>query len=140
MKLDISSLYTWITCFERHLSMSYRLDIRKRSVMKAERPVDARIKEVQEKLRSQMGLLMYSPKPGFGTTIDGNTAGAFFWNPVIASSIIGIDEILIRELPVLTTITSVHKIDAQKFKEFRLAPVKLYVALYRWYYLPRSLH
>ncbi|GFX66238.1 hypothetical protein TNCV_342121 [Trichonephila clavipes] len=60
--------------------------------------------------------------------------------PVIASSITEIDEIMIKNLYlVMTTIACGHEIDAQKFKEFCLAPAKLYVALYLWYYLHTSL-
>ncbi|GFS37573.1 spliceosomal protein sap [Trichonephila inaurata madagascariensis] len=50
-----------------------------------------------------MGLSVDAPKPGFGTINGGNTAGAFFWNPVIASSITRIGEILIRKLHVVLT-------------------------------------
>ncbi|GFY64453.1 dna-mediated transposase [Trichonephila inaurata madagascariensis] len=103
--------------------------------------VDARKKEVQEKFRCQMGLLVYAPKPGFGTTTDGNTARAFFLNPVIASSITKIDEMLIRKLHVVLTIIACgQEIDAQKFKEFYLTTTELYVTLYPWYYMPQSLH
>ncbi|GFW05308.1 uncharacterized protein TNCV_3358271 [Trichonephila clavipes] len=66
---------------------------------------------------------------------------AFFWNPVIASSIIGIDEILIRKLhEVLTTMSCGHEIDVQKFKEFYLFIAELFSALCTWYYMPQSLH
>ncbi|GFV92584.1 hypothetical protein TNCV_1374351 [Trichonephila clavipes] len=61
--------------------------------------------------------------------------------PVIASSIREIDEIMIRKLHlIMTTIACGHEIDAQKFKEFCLAPAKLYVVLYLWYYMLQSLH
>ncbi|GFQ72073.1 dna-mediated transposase [Trichonephila clavata] len=82
-----------------------------------------------------MGFLIDAPKPGFGTSNDSNTARVFFQNPEIASSITGIDEILIRKLHVLlTTIACGHEIDAQ-FKEFCLTTAELYVALYPWYYM-----
>ncbi|GFY62137.1 hypothetical protein TNIN_721 [Trichonephila inaurata madagascariensis] len=56
-----------------------------------------------------------------------NSSGA----PVIASSIIEIDEIMIRKLHlIMTTIACGHEIDAQKLKEFCLAPAKLYLALH----------
>ncbi|GFQ97351.1 dna-mediated transposase [Trichonephila clavata] len=84
-------------------------------------------------------LLVDTPKSGCGTSNDGNTARAFLRNPEIASSITGIDEILIRKLHVaLTTIACGHEIDAQKFKEFCLKTAELYVALYPWYYMPQS--
>ncbi|GFS49671.1 hypothetical protein TNIN_208881 [Trichonephila inaurata madagascariensis] len=85
--------------------------------MKAERPVVDTRKEVQEKKE----------------VITGFQKKAFFCNPVIASSITGINEIQIKNL-VLITITYGHKINAQKLKEFCLATVKLCAALYPWYY------
>ncbi|GFQ92131.1 uncharacterized protein TNCT_540441 [Trichonephila clavata] len=85
VKLGISSLHTSIKCFECILRISYRLGIKKWSVRRADRPVvDARKKEVQEKFRRQMGLLLNAPKPSFRTSNDGNTARAFFRNPEIA--------------------------------------------------------
>ncbi|GFY49396.1 hypothetical protein TNIN_313491 [Trichonephila inaurata madagascariensis] len=85
-----------------------------------------------------MGILVDAPKPDFWAKNDGNTARAFFWNPVIASSITGIDEVLIRKLPlVLTTIACGPEIDAQKFKEFCLATANLYLALNPWYCMPQ---
>ncbi|GFU48094.1 hypothetical protein TNCV_3572601 [Trichonephila clavipes] len=55
-----------------------------------------------------------------------NSSGA----SLIASSITEIDEIMFRKLHLVkTTIACGHEIDAQKFKEFYLAPAKLYVAL-----------
>ncbi|GFT07682.1 hypothetical protein TNCV_4046041 [Trichonephila clavipes] len=64
-----------------------------------------------------------------------------FGAPIIASSIAEIDEIIIRKLHlVMTTIVCGHQIDAQKFKEFRLVPAKLYLALYFSYYMLQTLH
>ncbi|GFY38970.1 hypothetical protein TNIN_121881 [Trichonephila inaurata madagascariensis] len=66
---------------------------------------------------------------------------AFFLNPVIASSIIGIDEILSRKLHEgLTTMSCGHEIDVQKFKEFYLFIAELFAALCTWYCMPQSLH
>ncbi|GFY66303.1 dna-mediated transposase, partial [Trichonephila inaurata madagascariensis] len=120
----------------------FMLSIKKWSVRRVDRPVvDAHKKEVQEKFRRQMGLLVDAPKPGLGTTNNGYTARAFFRNPLIASSITGIDEMLIRKLHVVLTTTACgHEIDAQKFKEFCLAATEVYVALYLWYNMPQSLH
>ncbi|GFS40996.1 hypothetical protein TNIN_289581 [Trichonephila inaurata madagascariensis] len=60
--------------------------------------------------------------------------------PVLASSLTEMDEIMIRKLHlVMTTIACGHEIDVQKFKEFFLAEANLYVALYLWYYMLQSL-
>ncbi|GFQ96072.1 hypothetical protein TNCT_260061 [Trichonephila clavata] len=78
---------------------------------------------------------MNAPKPGIGTTNDGNTSKAFFWSPAIASSIPGIDKILCRKLSAVLASIAWHEIKAQ-FKEFCLAIAKLYGALYPWCYMP----
>ncbi|GFR30567.1 dna-mediated transposase [Trichonephila clavata] len=142
VKLGISSLHSWIKCFECLLHISYRLGTKKWFVRRTDRPVvDSRKKEVQEKIRRQMRLLVDAPKPGFGTSNDGNTARAFFRNPEIVSSITGIDEIIIKKLHVVLTIIACgYEIDAQKLKEFCLTTAELYVALYPWYYIFQSLH
>ncbi|GFQ78526.1 hypothetical protein TNCT_258041 [Trichonephila clavata] len=47
---------------------------------------------------------------------------------------------MIRKLHLaMTTVACKYEIVAQKFKEFCLATTKLYVAIYLWYYMPRSL-
>ncbi|GFS34494.1 hypothetical protein TNIN_397791 [Trichonephila inaurata madagascariensis] len=65
--------------------------------------------------------MLLALKPQMMTMLLKNSSGA----PVIASSIKEIDEIVIRKLHlVMTTIACGHKNDAQKFKEFCLAPAK----------------
>lgn len=39
-----------------------------------------------------MGLIVDKPKPGFGSTNDGNTARTFFKNSAVSSEITGIDQ------------------------------------------------
>lgn len=98
-------------------------------------------KEIQEKLRQQMGLLVDIPKPGFGTTNDGNTARRFFSNPHLASQITGVDETLIKRIGIiLRTISSGFSIDVEKFRIYTLDTAKLYVQKYNWYYMPITLH
>lgn len=43
----------------------------------------------RELLRSKLGILVSKPKPGFGSTNDGNTARTFFKNIDIVSQITG---------------------------------------------------
>ncbi|GFQ79400.1 uncharacterized protein TNCT_140901 [Trichonephila clavata] len=78
VKMGISSLPVWIKYVECLLSISNWMDIKK-PLMKADRPVvDACKKEVQEKFRRQVGLLVDAPKHVLGTTNDGNTARTFY--------------------------------------------------------------
>lgn len=142
VELGISSLHAWIKCFECLLHISYRMDIKKWSVRNADKAAfSTRKKLIQERFRREMGLLVDIPKPGFGTTNDGNSARHFFRNPSIASAITGIDEVLIKRLHiVLTTIACGHAIDSDKFQKYCLGTAELYVSLYPWYYMPQSVH
>ena len=66
-----------------------------------------------------MGLLVDIPKPGYGTTNDGNTASRFFDQSALASSITGIDEQLIKRLNViLQTISCGYAVDVQSFRKY----------------------
>lgn len=142
VELGISSLHAWIKCFECLLHISYRLDLKKWSVRKADKPaVDARKKYIQERFRREMGLLVDVPKPGFGTTNDGNSARKFFRSATTASAITGIDETLIKRFHIiLTTLACGHEIDAEKLQKFCLETAELYVRIYPWYYMPQSIH
>ena len=46
--------------------------------------------EIQEELRTKMGLLVDVPKLGCGNTNDGNTSRRFFADPELAGAITGI--------------------------------------------------
>ncbi|GFY74231.1 hypothetical protein TNIN_172581 [Trichonephila inaurata madagascariensis] len=140
VKLGISTLHYWIKGFESLPHLSYRLDIKKLSMRKANRLlVNARKKKVQRKFRHQSEIwwMLLALGPQMMTMLLENSSVA----PVIASSITEIGEIMIRKLPlVMITIACGHEIDSQKFKEFCLAPAKFYLALYFWYYMLQSLH
>lgn len=42
---------------------------------------------IQNKIRSQLGLLVDIPKPGYGSSNDGNTARRFFHNSIKSAKI-----------------------------------------------------
>lgn len=92
---------------------------------------EERKKEIQESFRKKIGLFVDIPKPGSGTTNDGNTARKFFANPPLSSSIKGIDEEIIRRFGViLKTIACGFKIDAEAFKTYStLKTAELYTTL-----------
>lgn len=142
VEFGVSSLHAWIKCFECLLHISYRMDIKKWSVRNADKAAfNVRKKLVQERFRREMGLLVDIPKPGFGTTNDGNSARQFFRHPSIAAAITGIDEALIKRFHiVLTTIACGHEVDSEKFQKYCLNTAELYVSLYPWYYMPQSVH
>lgn len=78
-----------------------------------------------------MRLLVDIPKPGYGTTNDGNTARRFFDNPELLSKITGLDQNLIKRFGIiLKTINSGYEIKTKEFKEYCLSTVRRYVKLY----------
>ena len=76
-----------------------------------------------------MGLLVDIPKPGFGTTNDGNSAQRFFKNPALASDITGVDEELIRQFgTILKTIASGYSINIQEFEKYCNTMADIYIS------------
>ena len=51
-----------------------------------------------KEFRNQLGLIIDTPKQGFGNTNDGNTARRFFEYPDITSAITGIDVDILKNL------------------------------------------
>ncbi|KAG8232038.1 hypothetical protein J437_LFUL012062 [Ladona fulva] len=77
---------------ESVLRIAYRLDIKSWRIKRTQKTAtEAKKKEVQEKLRREMNLLVDLPKQGYGSSNTGNVAGGFFQNPELASEVTGIN-------------------------------------------------
>ena len=88
-----------------------------------------------------MGLLVDKPKPGYGSTNDGNTARRFFYNPNLSSEITGVNKnLIIKFAIVLRVLASGRQINKEQFKELLDETKRLYLDLYKWYYMPSSVH
>lgn len=75
-----------------------------------------------------MGLLVDKPKPGFGSTNDGNTARQFFLNAAGITSVIGVDKNLIERFNImLQTLSSEHEIDLETFENYVSNTKSLYL-------------
>lgn len=97
--------------------------------------------QIQDDFRKKLGLIVDVPKPGFGSTNDGNTSRRFFHDPAIASEILGVDQDLIYHFKViLETISCGYKINTQKFSEYAMETAKLYVQLYNWHPMTPTVH
>lgn len=87
-----------------------------------------------------MGLIVDRPKPGYGSTNDGNTR-RFFENSSISATITGASEYLInRFYVILQAISSGFNIKCDKFREYALETARKFVDLYSWYYMSTSVH
>ncbi|XP_071576607.1 uncharacterized protein [Temnothorax nylanderi] len=100
-----------------------------------------RKRKIQKGFRLKLGLNIDRPKPGYGSTNDGNTAWRFFENSAESASITGLDEGLIKRFHViLQVISSGHEINCDKFQEYAVETAKKFVELYPWYYMPTTVH
>lgn len=143
LRFGLSSLHLWIRGFELLLHISYRLPLKCWQVRTSEHKIifQERKKHIQFEFKKKLGLAVDKPKPGYGSTNDGNTSRTFFKNPEISSLITGIDINLIRNLyTIIRIVNSGCFINIQKFKTLLDNTFKLYVELYDWYYMPSSIH
>lgn len=168
-RFGISSLHAWIRCFESLLHVSYKLDVqcwqvRKQSQSKKSGKVKsaeeekkyeekkeeieakkAKIEETKKKIQAEfkakLFLLVDMPKPGYGSTNDGNTARRFFENYEKSALITGLDKDLIyRFYIILQTISSGFTVDNDKFSQYTLDTARKWVELYNWYPMPTTVH
>ncbi|XP_050308009.1 uncharacterized protein LOC126744581 isoform X1 [Anthonomus grandis grandis] len=142
-RFGISTLHCWIRFFECLLHIAYRLPIKTWQVKGAENKAitENTKRTIQENFKSKMGLIVDKPKPGYGSTNDGNTARRFFQNPVLSSQITGIDKELIEKFHlILRILASGCNIDITNFRILLNDTRRLYLHLYSWYYMPRSVH
>lgn len=142
-QFGLSSLHAWIRFFECLLHVSYKLVIQQWQARGNENKemVAKNKKRIQELFQKEMGLLVDKPKPGFGSTNDGNTARRFFEDAATSSKITGIDEELITRFRIiLLTISSGYSIKIELFKTYCQDTAKRFIDLYPWYNMPTSVH
>lgn len=139
----LSTLHAWIRSFECLLHISYKLNLKswqaKGSESKAE--IEKQKSEIQRKFKIEMGLIVDRPKPGFGSTNDGNTARKFFQSPQKSADITGLDErIITRFSVILRALSSGYDVNIEQFEKYAEETRELYLSLYSWYYMPVTLH
>ena len=87
-------------------------------------------KEIQKKFWEEVGLIVDVPQHGSGTSNNGNTAGRFFQDSELTSSITGVDKVLIEKFGIiLQGMTCGKRIDFIKFEEYCEETAKLYASL-----------
>lgn len=143
LRFGLSILHAWIRMFECLLHVSYKLPIAKWRVNRPEDriKVEETKKRIQTNFKTQLGLIVDQPKPGYGNSNDGNTARRFFENSEISASITGINKNLIHRFNIiLITLSSGRDIDVDQFEKYCLKTAVVFVKLYPWYYMPTSVH
>lgn len=166
-RFGVSSLHAWLRCFECILHLSYKLDVKRWQVRqkpdrkgKVKTPEEEKAAEeerkkieemkksiadnktkIQKEFKSKLALLVDMPKPGGGTTNDGNTARRFFENYEQSAIITGVDKNLIhRFYIILQTISSGFAVNIEKFEKYALDTAAEFVKLYSWYHMPTTVH
>ncbi|XP_071580634.1 uncharacterized protein [Temnothorax nylanderi] len=103
--------------------------------------IDGKVCNALTSFKKELGLIVDKPKPGYGSTNDGNTARRFFENSRISAAITGVEENIIhRFYIILQVISSGHVINQEGFKQYTLETARQFVQLYSWYYMPTSVH
>lgn len=81
-RFGLSTLHAWIRCFECLLHISYRLLFKTWEVKEPNKAAFAENKSrIQREFKSRLGLVVDKPKPGYGSSTDGNTARRFLGLP-----------------------------------------------------------
>ncbi|CAH1962305.1 unnamed protein product [Acanthoscelides obtectus] len=94
--------------------------------------VEANKKRIQAEFRAKLSLIVDKPKPGYGSSNDGNTARIFFHNPQTSSDITGVDRELIEKFAIiLGVLASGCAIDMEKFASLVEEARNLYIHLYK---------
>lgn len=143
LKFGLSTLHAWIRCFEYCLHVSYKLGIKKWQARSAEEKkiTQERKRAIQEGFKKQLGLNIDRPKPGYGSSNDGNTARRFFENSTVSAAITGVNEEVIKRLYVILQVISCgHEINCERFEQYAIETARKTVALYPWYSMPTSVH
>lgn len=139
----LSTLHAWIKCFECLLHIAYKQSIKKWRISgrEMEQKVEENKKTIQEKFKSEMGLIVDMVKTGYGTSNDGNTARRFFSNVELSARITGLDKTIITNFSIiLRTISCGLHINVPNFEKLLKETALLYFKLYPWYYMPATVH
>lgn len=142
-RYGLSVLHCWIRSLECLLHIAYRLPLKTWQVRgeNSKQIFNATKSSIQQKFKKDMGLILDKPRPGFGSTNDGNTARRFFEKPELSDAITGINVSLIKKLGIiLKIISSGREINVTKFTNLVKEIKEIYLANYSWYYMPISLH
>lgn len=142
-KFGISVLHAYLRCYEYLLHISYKMDNKEWQArsQEAKESVKNRKKAIASQFYTEMGLVVDQPKQGGGNSNDGNTARKFFDNPNLVSEITGINKDLIsRFANILSTISSGHYINENKFKMYCLETAQMCIQLYGWYKMSATVH
>ncbi|CAH1976110.1 unnamed protein product [Acanthoscelides obtectus] len=100
--------------------------------------VEANKKRIQAEFRAKLSLIVDKPKPGYGSSNDGNTTRIFFHNPQTSSDITGVDRELIEKFAIILGVSASGCAIVEKFASLLEEARNLYIHLYKWYNMPNT--
>lgn len=142
-QFSLPVLHSRIRCFEYLLHLAYKLPVKLWQVRNQDDKslVAKNKKRIQQEFKLELGLIIDQPKPGYGSSNDGNTARRFFENAEITSKITHIDINIIKKFSViLEVISSYYNINTKLFTNYCLETARLLVKTFPWYYITPTVH
>lgn len=143
LKYGLSTLHAWIRCFECLLHIGYKVECKKWQARGDENKalVQSRKTTIRKSFKDRLHLNIDCPKPGFGSSNDGNTARRFFENSSMSAEILEVDKILIKKFhTILQVLSSGFAVKVDVFREFCYETAEMFVKLYPWYNMPTTIH
>lgn len=140
----LSPLHARIRFMEFILHLSYDLSFTNEGIRNNPENKQKRQEEksrIQREFRSRLGLIIDTPKQGFGNTNDGNTARRFFEYPDITSEITRVDLHIIKKMKTILNVLSCGlPVNAEKFGTYAEETEKLLTQIYPWRKLTATVH
>lgn len=140
LRFGLAILHACIHFMEYFLHLAYKLETKNWQARSKEdkNRVEVRKKEIQQKFKREMGLIIDTPKVGgFGNSNDGNTARRFFSNCTKSAEILGLDvECLNRAHVIMQVLSCGFAVEVNLFKKYCLDTAELLIKTYPWYYMP----
>ncbi|KAE8738444.1 hypothetical protein FOCC_FOCC016076 [Frankliniella occidentalis] len=141
----ISPLHARLRCFELLLKVGQKIDVSMWKVPTKEVDlkiiVEAKKKVIQERFKKEMALIVDVPKPGGGTSNDGNTARRSFKAHKQSADILDIDPRIVRRFAVITAVLAYNEeVDVEAYAQYAKETAELYVQLYDWYPMSPTVH
>ena len=144
LQYGISSLHARLRFFECVYKIGYKLPWKTWRLGKKNKNYSAfkeRKNMIIKAFKTKLNLTIDQPKQTAGNTTDGNSARKVFQHPEILSEITGVDLDLIKRFAdILEAITCSYAIDPNLFADYCIDTARKYVALYKWYKMPPTVH
>lgn len=142
LNFGISPLHCWMRFLDCLLHISYRLDFKRWSVTKNNKPLYLnRKKLVLKRIFEQFGLKVDEPRPMGASSTTGNVCRRLFMDTAKLSHVLEIEEELVdRFRNILIAINCSQPLNPFVVGKYCKETYLLYLKHYNWYKIPSSVH